>query len=500
MSVEHFRFAVIADLSCRNSYDLLTLCSTNSYFNGSYRWLMFAQHDLDVTVDFMETQNLNIDSSVTIAVTSEKSKIDIFEMYGTVHKRGGRINAMKVAVYSQGIINWECSTKLYSVRSDLKRLRLVSVVATLGTTLNVTLEEHLRSLKPARSYAFDRFTYQIVQLLRQRLNFKVDFLRTRDYALEAIGTNSTSGIIGQLQQNLVDFSIIPMAITAERIGSFDQTVGILDVRIMTVFRHPKDSGVRHIFLKPFENLVWVGIGVIVLVSIFVLAMAFGTKRRCSLDLLQCATAVAGMICQQGSIDKTAFGLSRIATIAVVVFSILIYQFYSCYFIGYFLVLPPKTIRTLEQLITTNIKVSVEDLSYNRDFFKKTKIAIARELYDKKISTNEFGFTNVSMGIAMVKQGGHAFHCDTTYGYRLALETFTEQEICDLQEVYLYPVRSIHINLPKGSPLKEPFRVTLRRLKEIGLMEYYTKKLTTKRPACLKNNSGFLQIYLAEVVD
>lgn len=259
--------------------------------------------------------------------------------------------------------------------------------------------------------------------------------------MEAIGTNSTSGIIGQLQQNLVDFSITPMAITAERIGSFDQTVGILDVRIMTVFRHPKDSGVRHIFLKPFENLVWVGIGVIVLVSIFVLAMAFGTKRRCSLDLLQCATAVAGMICQQGSIDKTAFGLSRVATIAVVVFSILIYQFYSCYFIGYFLVLPPKTIRTLEQLLTTNIKVSVEDLSYNRDFFKvichkkefsnlkpvyillqKTKIAIARELYDKKISNNEFGFTNVSMGIAMVKQGGYAFHCDTTYGYRLALGT------------------------------------------------------------------------------
>lgn len=56
------------------------------------------------------------------------------------------------------------------------------------------------------------------------------------------------------------------------------------------------------------------------------------------------------------------------------------------------------------------------------FLQKTKIAIACELYDKKISTNEFGFTNVSMGIAMVKQGGHAFHCDTTYGYRLALGT------------------------------------------------------------------------------
>lgn len=187
--------------------------------------------------------------------------------------------------------------------------------------------------------------------------------------MEAIGTNSTSGIIGQLQQNLVDFSITPMAVTAERIGSFDQTVGILDVRIMTVFRHPKDSGARHIFLKPFENLVWVGIGIVVLLSIFVFTMAVCTKRRCSLDFLQCATAVVGVICQQGSVDKISFGLSRIATIAVVVFSILIYQFYSCYFIGYFLVLPPKTIRTLEQLITTNIKVSVEDLSYNRDFFK-----------------------------------------------------------------------------------------------------------------------------------
>ena len=43
---------------------------------------------------------------------------------------------------------------------------------TLATTLNVTLEEHLRSLAPATNYAFDRLCYQMVQLLRRRLNFK----------------------------------------------------------------------------------------------------------------------------------------------------------------------------------------------------------------------------------------------------------------------------------------------------------------------------------------
>lgn len=129
MEVTHFRLAVVTDLSCVNSYELLNFCSINSYFNGSYRWLMFAKDSLDVTVNFLRTQNLNIDSSVTVAVpTIDEGKCDIYEVYGTIHRRGGKVHAIKVGENDQQAV-WTRTTKAYNVRNNLEGVTLISVVA-----------------------------------------------------------------------------------------------------------------------------------------------------------------------------------------------------------------------------------------------------------------------------------------------------------------------------------------------------------------------------------
>lgn len=241
----------------------------------------------------------------------------------------------------------------------------------------------------------------------------------------------------------------------ERVGSFDQTVAIADIRFMTVFRHPKNSGVRNIFLSPFDNLVWIGIGVILLMSACVLSVAYFVKtQNGSSRISQYFTIIVGLFCQQGYHGKMSIGSSKITIITVIVFSILIYQFYSCFFIGYFLLAPPKTIRTLEQLLASNLKVSIEDLAYNHYYFKvrttismleclvqfnvslqTTNITVAQELFKQKIVPNMFGFSNVSMGIALVKRGGYAFHCDTTYGNNLILGKLNVQTmVCRVEEM------------------------------------------------------------------
>lgn len=61
------------------------------------------------------------------------------------------------------------------------------------------------------------------------------------------------------------------------------------------------------------------------------------------------------------------------------------------------------------------------------------------------------------------------------------------------------MRPIHVNLPKGSPLKEPFRVTLRRFMEVGVIEYYQRKLFIQRPTCVKNNRASVQVYFEDVI-
>lgn len=51
---------------------------------------------------------------------------------------------------------------------------------------------------------------------------------------------------------------------------------------------------------------------------------------------------------------------------------------------------------------------------NSEQLQRTKRPIILQLYERKILPNEYGFVNVSLGTALVKQGGHAFHCDTSY--------------------------------------------------------------------------------------
>ena len=107
--------------------------------------------------------------------------------------------------------------------------------------------------------------------------------------------------------------------------------------------------------------------------------------------------------------------------------------------------------------------------------------------------------NLSFGMQLVRQGGYAFHCETSYGNALIIETFTEREICDLQQVQLYPQRPVHLPLIKGSPLRELFKMNLQLIKESGLLAYHHARYYTPRPKCNKQSSTHTeQIHLADV--
>lgn len=44
--------------------------------------------------------------------------------------------------------------------------------------------------------------------------------------------------------------------------------------------------------------------------------------------------------------------------------------------------------------------------------------------------------------------------ETSTAYPIIEKTFTNEEICDLEEVQMYKTQPMHANLPKRSPFKE----------------------------------------------
>lgn len=145
-------------------------------------------------------------------------------------------------------------------------------------------------------------------------------------------------------------------------------------KMLLVFRHPKVTGNRNLFLRPFEVDAWMAVlGVIVLASIVLFGnfCAESYKEYYDKEVHDNRSlvflTVFGILCQQGFSSKTMFHSTRITLISTLIFSVLLYQFYSTFIVGYLLIIPPKTMSTLQHLLDSNLKVIVEDLGYNIDF-------------------------------------------------------------------------------------------------------------------------------------
>ncbi|KRT78788.1 hypothetical protein AMK59_7965 [Oryctes borbonicus] len=80
----------------------------------------------------------------------------------------------------------------------------------------------------------------------------------------------------------------------------------------------------------------------------------------------------GAICQQGSEAEPRSTSGRIATIFIFVAVSFMYTFYSANIVA-LLQSTSESIQTLEDLLTSRIKLGAEDIPYSKFFFKVTYI-------------------------------------------------------------------------------------------------------------------------------
>lgn len=60
--------------------------------------------------------------------------------------------------------------------------------------------------------------------------------------------------------------------------------------------------------------------------------------------------------------------NRIAALSVLLFSLLVYQFYSANIVSLLLRVPPRAIKTIEDLRDSNLRLGVEDIGIDRAYF------------------------------------------------------------------------------------------------------------------------------------
>ncbi|XP_058055876.1 ionotropic receptor 75a-like [Anopheles bellator] len=331
----------------------------------------------------------------------------------------------------------------------------------------------------------------------------VKLILAAQWRLDLIGTNSSLGVVGQMQMKVVDFSVAPLAVVQERVSSYDGTIEIGNGKFFSLFRHPKGGMNRNIFLHPFQSTLWVSVGGL-LIFVAVLLCATLVIRRTNQgfpfsDIALVVLDLVGLVSQQGFLAESSLFSKKLIFMVSIAFCVLLMQFYSTFIMSYQLVRPPKTINTIDQLIASPLKVLVENMSYNMDFFKRTKDPAVTRLYQRSVVPYDDVFYNVSTGIELVKKGGYSFQCETSYAYAWVIDTFTEQQICELHYITVFPHRAIHIPVVKGSPLRELFRVNLQRMKETAILAYDRAPYFIPKPKCVQKNNETTAIKMSDVI-
>lgn len=188
------------------------------------------------------------------------------------------------------------------------------------------------------------------------------------------------------------------------------------------------------FLEPFQRSIWIAIGILAITFILYLQLTFiiETHKNVHLKIIQENSSgqnieyswtqsilmVYGILFQQGFAINPKLASSRIALLAMLIFSSLLYQFYSSIIVGTLLKRPVKSLRTIRQLLNSDIECGLDEIVYNRDIYENVVgNVIAKKLYYKKIASKN-NYLNLWDGVMRVKKGGFAFNTDYSSGYMI----------------------------------------------------------------------------------
>ncbi|VEN51408.1 unnamed protein product [Callosobruchus maculatus] len=305
------------------------------------------------------------------------------------------------------------------------------------------------------------------------------------------------GLVGLLERRMVDFGSSPLLFKLDRMPFVDYSYGNWILRSYFIYRRPKvEAKSYEIFLRPLEKDVWLTIVVIMGIMAVILKLIFANEIRIrksnhmhgvesSWSFLLLFTL--GAFCQQGATCVPKLFSSRIISIFVFLFCILVYQFYSASIVSYLLMDPPRTIFNLKDLLESRLLIGVEDILIDRNYFIQTTDPYAIQLYESKIKgeSNSSGFYPPKEGISLVRQGDFAFHVETSTAYPIIERTFTNEEICDLEEVQMYRTQPMYTNLQKNSPFREMMNFCMFKLMENGNMDRLRKYWDARKPVCIQ---------------
>ncbi|CAH1991297.1 unnamed protein product [Acanthoscelides obtectus] len=237
-----------------------------------------------------------------------------------------------------------------------------------------SVSNYLQSDKDREINTFNRFHHNLMCHCENYYNFtKVIGVHKSWGYLQKDGT--FDGLVGQLQRRQIDYGSSPLFVRVDRGTVIEYGRKTWSLRSAFIFRRPKIKGSADVYLKPLSTSIWILTLVVAALIVISLKLSTTGEKRSSylgkatdnsLGLFVINTVAA--FCQQGLTAVPHFLSGRIIILSLFLFSLIIYQFYSASLVSHLLIQPKSNIKTVKDILHSNMKVGCEDILYNKDYF------------------------------------------------------------------------------------------------------------------------------------
>ncbi|XP_012056003.1 PREDICTED: uncharacterized protein LOC105619082 [Atta cephalotes] len=478
---------IYVDARCEgHNYTVIYYEATKSFlFDETHKWLILGRK-LDDTLSLLNDDSFGVVTDITIAIETDTG-FDLYDVYNPCKARGGSLNVTVLGYWTEKSgVAIRLKQSKYERRFNLHGMKLRVGVLLPRKFYNLSTEVIVLNQDMKAKYGRSQFLYTILLHMADLFNFTMEIVEVDPRKRQ----DNSAPMFVAFQKKTVDISASPIVMKADRLRSGDIIGPVWPMRSCFLFRTIASANMKtKQFLKPLNIKVWYVVlcTIIISASILVILIRQEGIHSVSEGYNICILLTIGALSQQGSVFVPMHYAGRIAFIHIMLFSVLILNYYSASIVSDRLKnMGVKMNDSLISLADSQLKVAAEPTPYIRSFLQTPEKEIRyfnAKRWDKLPESKRY--LPLTEGLNRVAKGGLAYHTSIESAYPYIERHFHPRMICELTEVHLF--RAVLALWGRHrSPFTPLFRIGLTKMYDMGIRRRQLKFWSARKPFCPKN--------------
>ncbi|KYN18291.1 hypothetical protein ALC57_09398 [Trachymyrmex cornetzi] len=363
---------VYVDARCEgHNYTVIYYEATKSFlFDETHKWLILGRK-LDDTLSLLNDDSFGVVTDITIAIETDTG-FDLYDVYNPCKARGGSLNVTVLGYWTEKSgVAIRLKQPKYERRFNLHGMKLRVGVLLPRKFYNLSTEAIVLDQDMKAKYGRSQFLYTILLHMADLFNFTMEIVEVDPRKRQ----DNSAPMFVAFQKKTVDISASPIVMKADRLRSGDIIGPVWPMRSCFLFRTISSANMKtKQFLKPLNIKVWYVVLCTIIISAFILAILIRQEgiHSVSEGYNICILLTIGAISQQGSVFVPVHYAGRIAFIHIMLFSVLILNYYSASIVSDRLKnMSVKMNDSLISLADSQLKVAAEPTPYIRSFLQRS---------------------------------------------------------------------------------------------------------------------------------